>query len=79
MYRTFNYGGALDRKSGSKVEIYSLPLTYPIIEKRICVFDLNDSYYKRDNLSVRIFPKNDNLEVKIYSNDSLQIDTLINK
>lgn len=79
LYRTFNYGGVFDHQSGSKVEIYSLPLSFPIIEKRICVFDLNDSLYKSDNLSVKIFPKYDRLQVKIFSKDSLQIDTLINK
>lgn len=79
VYRTFLYGNITVAESGTKLEVYELLLGLPIIEHLVYSKDINRKEFEDENLKVKLIESNKQLQIQIYSNDSLQIDEVISK
>ena len=78
-YREYGYGNATSSDGGLKIDLYTYLTWFPIIEKRIYSKQISTSEYNTESLRVALHKISENFNIKIYSKDSLQIDTLVDK
>lgn len=77
-YRKYRFGNATTDDGGYNFEILKTYNYFPI-EKLIAKIKMDGSDYSIDSLKVKFNENGNNYKIQIFSNDSIQIDTLINK
>jgi hypothetical protein len=78
-FREYGYGNATSSDGGTIIEFYKSPKWFPIIEKRLLTKKVSYLQYNTDSLNVKIDLIKDKYNLKIFSKDSLQFDTLISR
>jgi hypothetical protein len=78
-YREYTYGYATSSDGGTIIEVYKSPFWFPIIEKRLLTKKISCLQNNTDNLNVKLDISKDSYNLKIFSKDNLQFDTLIQK
>ena len=78
-YREYGYGNATSSDGGTIIEFYKSPKWFPIIEKRLLTKKVSYLQYNTDSLNVTFDLNKDSYNLKIFSKDSLQFDTLISR
>ena len=78
-YREYGYGNATSSDGGTIIEFYKSPKWFPIIEKRLLTKKVSYLQYNTDSLYVTFDLNKDSYNLKIFSKDSLQFDTLISR
>jgi hypothetical protein len=78
-YREYDYGNATSSDGGTIIEFYKSPIWFPLIEKRLLTKKVSYLQYNTERLNVTLELNKDSYNLKIFSKDSLQFDTLISR
>jgi hypothetical protein len=78
-YREYGFGNATSSDGGLKIDLYTYSKWFPIIEKKIYSKQISVNEHNTENLRVALHKDSERFNIKIYSNDSLQIDTLVDQ
>ncbi|WP_423147070.1 hypothetical protein [Rubrolithibacter danxiaensis] len=78
-FREYGHGNATTDDGGLKVDVYKYLPWFPLLEKRIFSKRLSLMRYETSNLNIKLTTSGDQYNIRIYSNDSLQIDTTVRR
>jgi len=78
-FREYVYGNVTTEDGGMKIDVYEYLTWFPIFEKKIFSKQISIMRYEINDLKIKLTPTLDKYKIQIYSKDSLQIDTTIEK
>ena len=78
-FREYGYGNATTDDGGLKIDVYKFLPWFPIFEKKIFSKNVSSMHYNTTDLKVKLIAHLDKYDIRIYSRDSLQIDTTVER